>query len=455
MSGAPEGLDRRVADRFEQVATTSARYSAWGRTAAVTVVGLWLAWSIPAPLYYYYEALLAVFIAIGWLNFGVSKRFGAGHWLVYASAFADMGLLTFAILSDNPFEEAPLPAALHYRFDGFVFFFLLFAGVLHSYSPRLVLWSGVSMALWWTGALALSVQAPGVVTEFSLTGAEEMSRLRLVERTQESDFIEVLGRLQEALVAVLVAVIASFAVAQSRRLVFENVRAERARENLARYFSPEVAAELASDEHDLGAARRQDAAVLFADIVGFTRLSESLGPEGTIALLREWHGRLGDIVFRHGGTLDKYIGDGLMATFGAPRVRPDDASRALAAGLEMAAEARRPRPGAGPEAGPDASRRPEGPPPVRIGVGIHFGPVVVGDVGNERRLEFAVLGDTVNVASRLEGLTRELGADLVASGDLVARVREEGGPAGRLVSVGERSLRGRSEPVEAFVPEGP
>ena len=146
MSGAPEGLDRRVADRFEQVATTSARYSAWGRTVAVAVVGLWFAWSIPAPLYYYYEALLAIFIAIGWLNFGVSKRFGAGHWLVYASAFADMGLLTFAILSDNPFEEAPLPTALHYRFDGFVFFFLLFAGVLHSYSPRLVLWSGVSMA---------------------------------------------------------------------------------------------------------------------------------------------------------------------------------------------------------------------------------------------------------------------------------------------------------------------
>lgn len=449
MSGAPEGLDRRVADRFEQVATTSARYSAWGRTAAVTVVGLWLAWSIPAPLYYYYEALLAVFIAIGWLNFGVSKRFGAGHWLVYASAFADMGLLTFAILSDNPFEEAPLPAALHYRFDGFVFFFLLFAGVLHSYSPRLVLWSGVSMALWWTGALALAVQAPGVVTEFSLTGAEEMSRLRLVERTQESDFIEVLGRLQEALVAVLVAVIASFAVAQSRRLVFENVRAERARENLARYFSPEVAAELASDEHDLGAARRQDAAVLFADIVGFTRLSESLGPEGTIALLREWHGRLGDIVFRHGGTLDKYIGDGLMATFGTPRARPDDASRALDAALEMAAAAR----AHAQEPGESGASRPVTA-PVRLGIGLHYGPVVLGDVGNARRLEFAVLGDTVNVASRLEGLTRALEADLAASAQLVARVREEGGEAaGRLVPLGARRLRGREEPIEVFVPE--
>ena len=440
MRRSPEGLDRRVADRFEQVAITSARYAAWGRSAAVVIVALWLFWTIPAPRVWYYEALLAVFIALGWLNFHVSLRAGSEHWLIFVFAFVDMGLLTFAILSENPFEEVPLPVALHYRFDGFIFFFLLFAGVLHSYSPRLVLWSGVSMALWWAGALALAVRTPGVVTEFDLPAAGELTRLGLIERTQQSDFIAVMRRLQESLVAVLVAVIASFAVARSRQLVLVSVRAERARENLSRYFSPEVAAELASDEHDLGAARRQHAAVLFADIVGFTRLSESLGPEGTIALLREWHGRLGDIVFRNGGTLDKYIGDGLMATFGTPHPRPDDATRALEAALEMAAAARR--------SGPDGARA------VRIGIGVHYGPVVLGDIGNERRLEFAVLGDTVNVASRLEGLTREIEADLAASGELVARVREEGGPAERLVSLGERSLRGRAEPVEVFVPGG-
>ena len=463
MKRPPEGLDRRVADRFEQVAITSARFAAYGRTAAVVIVGLWLFWTIPAPRVYYYEGLLAVFIAIGWLHFHVSLRAGSEHWLIFLFAFVDMGLLTFANLSENPFEEVPLPVALHYRFDGFIFFFLLFAGVLHSYSPRLVLWSGVSIAFWWAGALALSVQAPGVVTEFDLPSAGEMSRLAFIERTQQSDFIEVLRRLQEVLVAVLVAVIASFAVARSRQLVLESVRAERARENLARYFSPEVAAELASDEHDLGAARRQHAAVLFADIVGFTRLSESLGPEGTIALLREWHGRLGDIVFRNGGTLDKYIGDGLMATFGTPHPRADDATRALEAALEMAAAARPSgtapagAPGAGIPGGPPGSSPsppPDGVPPVRIGVGLHYGPVVLGDIGNERRLEFAVLGDTVNVASRLEGLTREVGTDLVASAELVARVREEGGPAGRLVSLGERNLRGRAEPVEVFVPGG-
>ena len=461
MKRSSEGLDRRIASRFEQVAITSARFAAWGRTAAVLVVGLWLASTIPAPRVYYYEALLVVFIALGWLHYHVSRRAGSEHWLVFVFAFVDMGLLTFAILSENPLEEVPLPVALHYRFDGFVFFFLLFAGVLHSYSPRLVLWSGVSMALWWAGALALSVRSPGVVTEFDLPAAAEMSRLAFVERAQQSDFIEVLRRLQEVLVAVLVAVIASFAVARSRQLVLESVRSERARENLARYFSPDVAAELASDEHDLGAARRQHAAVLFADIIGFTRLSESLGPEGTIALLREWHGRLGDIVFRNGGTLDKYIGDGLMATFGTPHTGADDATRALEAALEMAAAARpaggarhpgatRSRGAAG--APPDASHPPGAPPVVRIGIGLHYGPVVLGDIGNERRLEFAVLGDTVNVASRLEGLTRELEAGLVTSGELVARVREEGGPAGRLVSLGERSLRGRAEPVEVFVP---
>ena len=466
MSGASEGLDRRVADRFEQVAITSARLVAYIRTVAVVIIGLWFVWSVPAPRVYYYEILLAVFIVFGWASYHVSRRMGTEHWLIFVFAFIDVGLVTFAILSDNPFDEVPISVALRYRIDSDVFFFLLFSGVLHSYSPRLVLWSGISIALWWIGGLAFAVNAPGMVTEFDLPGLGEMSYRRYLERIQAPDFIDVIRRVQEALVALLVAVVASFAVARSRQLVLESVRAERARDNLARYFSPDVAAELASEDHDLGAARRQHAAVLFADIVGFTRLSETLGPEGTIALLREWHGRLGEIVFRNGGTLDKYIGDGLMATFGTPHPRPDDATRALEAALEMAAAAR--RPGAGAER--DASRRAEAvpsagaaqppgapdlpvPPPVRIGIGLHYGPVVLGDIGNEYRLEFAVLGDTVNVASRLEGLTRELGVDLVASRELVDRVREEGGSAERLVSFGERSLRGRAEPIEVLAPE--
>ncbi len=463
MNGAAEGLGRRIADRFEQLAIVSARYAAWSRGVAVVILVLWFAWSIPAPHVYFYQILLAVFALLGWISYHVSRRMGAEHWLIFVFAFIDMGLVTFTILAENPFAEIPIPVALHYRFDAFVFFFLVFSAVLHSYSPRLVLWSGISIALWWFGALALAVNAPGVVTEFDLPGFGEMSFLRFLERAQEPDFIEVISRVQEGLVALLVAGIASFAVARSRQLVLESVRAERARENLARYFSPDVAAELASEDHDLGVARRQHAAVLFADIVGFTRLSETLGPEGTIVLLRQWHGRLGEIVFRNGGTLDKYIGDGLMATFGTPHPRPDDATRALEAALEMAAAVRRSGTGmerddsqpaeavasAGAAPAPGTPDSPS-PPPLRIGIGLHYGPVVLGDIGNEHRLEFAVLGDTVNVASRLERLTRELGVDLLASRELVDRVREEGGSAGHLVSIGERSLRGRAEPIEVL-----
>lgn len=466
MNGSAEDTGHRVADRFEQVAINSARFLAYVRTAALVILGLWLAWAIPTPRVYYYELVLALFTVLGWINFHVSRRMGTSHWLIFVFVFIDMGLLTFAILSENPFAKVPLPVVLHYRLDAFVFFFLMFSGVLHSYSPRLVLWSGISIALWWSGALALAVNAPGVVTQFDLPGFGEMSHLRALERAQVPDFIDVIRRMQEALVALLVAAVASLAVSRSRQLVLESVHAERARENLARYFSPEVAAELASKDHALGAARRQHAAVLFADIVGFTRLSEALGPEGTIALLREWHGRLGEIVLRNGGTLDKYIGDGLMATFGTPHPRPDDATRALEAAFEMAAAARRLEAGAEgdasqqakavPPAGaaqPPSAPEPPIPPPVRIGIGLHYGPVVLGDIGNERRLEFAVLGDTVNVASRLERLTRELGVDLVASRELVDRIREEGGSAECLVSLGERSLRGRAEPIEVLAPE--
>ena len=466
MNDAAEGFGRRIDDRFEQLAIVSARYIAWIRSVLVVIVGLWFMWAISAPHVYYYQIFLAVLTVLGWINFHVSRRLGPEHWLIFVFTFLDTGLLTFGILSDNPFEEVALPISLHYRWDSFVFFFLIFSAVLHSYSTRLVLWSGISIALWWTGGLALAVNAPGVVTEFDIPGFEGMSQLRSLERAQAPDFIDVVRRLQEALVALLVAGVASIAVARSRQLVLESVRAERARENLARYFSPDVADELASKNHDLGTARTQHAAVLFADIVGFARLSEMLGPEGTIVLLREWHRRLGEIVFRNGGTLDKYIGDGLMATFGTPHPRPGDATRALRAALEMAAAVR--SPGAGAER--DSSRRAEAapsagaaqppgtpdspmPPPVRIGIGLHYGPVVLGDIGNERRLEFAVLGDTVNVASRLERLTRELEVDFVASRELADRVREEGGSAEHLVSMGERSLRGRTEPIEVLAPE--
>src|SRR5690606_37992761 len=134
-----------------------------------------------------------------------------------------------------------------------------------------------------------------------------------------------------------------------------------------------------------------------------------------IAFLRGLHARLEAAVFEHEGTLDKFLGDGVMATFGTPEPGPRDAVNALAAGRAMLATI----------ADWNVERQAAGEPPVRLSIGIHYGEAVLGNIGTDRRLEFAVLGDVVNVASRLETLTRKLGCRLAASAELIAATRSQ------------------------------
>jgi adenylate cyclase len=152
--------------------------------------------------------------------------------------------------------------------------------------------------------------------------------------------------------------------------------------------------------------RRQAVGVLFADLVGFTTLAEDMTPEEVMALLRDFHGRMEDQVFRHGGCLEKFIGDALLATFGVPDVGSRDATDALACARGMLAAL----------AAWNGERVARGLAPLRIGVGLHYGQVVLGDIGSERSMAFATVGDTINVTSRLQSLTRDLGATIVASG---------------------------------------
>jgi adenylate cyclase len=158
-------------------------------------------------------------------------------------------------------------------------------------------------------------------------------------------------------------------------------------------------------------------------------------------LLREFHGRLARVVFAHDGTVDKYIGDAIMVHFGTPRPQKDDPVRALACAAEMIAEIGR----------WNAERETAGEAPIGIGIGVHYGEVLVGNIGDARRLEYTVLGDTVNVASRLERLTRETGTSLVVSDDLVRAVHGCGVEPSTLIKDlrrdQARTVRGRREPV--------
>lgn len=198
----------------------------------------------------------------------------------------------------------------------------------------------------------------------------------------------------------------------------------QARANLSRYFSPKLVEELAGRDQPLGPVRRQNVAVLFADIVGFTGISENQPPEMIMALLRDFHGRMEKEVFAHNGVMEKFIGDALLATFGVPEPGPVDAPDALRCARAMLDSLAR----------WNTERVDVAQDAVHIGIGLNFGPAVLGDIGSERNMAFAVIGDTTNTTSRLEGLTRDLNCDIVASDAFVQAVhRQEGKQAARLL----------------------
>ena len=203
---------------------------------------------------------------------------------------------------------------------------------------------------------------------------------------------------------------------------------------------------LAERDEPLGPVRRETVAVLFADIVGFTRMAERMAPEAVVTMLREFHERMTAEIFACVGTVEKYIGDAILAIFGLPQASAEDAGNALLCADRMLAAL----------ADWNRERESWGEPPLAIGIGLNYGPAVVGDVGSERSLSFAVIGDTVNTASRLEALTRSLKCALVVGNSVVEAVRSAPSPAttallARLEDKGEQPLRGRSEPVRIWI----
>jgi len=245
------------------------------------------------------------------------------------------------------------------------------------------------------------------------------------------------GTIASSVVLLLTAgALAAYASRRSIALV-ERVSGEHRRlERLGRYFSPQVAALLEGGE--LVAAESRTVTILFSDLRNFTALAETLRSEEVVAILNDYHARMVETVFSHGGTLDKYLGDGLMAYFGAPVAQPDHAARAVRCALAMQDALTR----------LNTERAARGQLPLRMGIGIHTGSVVVGDIGAPRRREYTAIGDAVNVAARLQELTKLDGVPVLVSEE----TRRSVGDAIRFSAATAAPLRGRAQPVETFVP---
>ncbi len=220
-------------------------------------------------------------------------------------------------------------------------------------------------------------------------------------------------------------------------LVLEDITEEkRVRSTMSRYMSKEVADQLLTAGELELSGKEQKITVMFSDIRRFTSIAEALGPRESVSLLNEYFTEMVDVIFQHGGILDKYIGDGIMALFGAPLVGPNDADNALAVAdgmMHRLAELNARRVGVGQEA-------------LDIGIGLSTGPTVIGNIGSIRRMEYTVIGDSVNLASRLEGASKQYKAKILLSEMTVRDLKREA----TLRELDLIRVKGKDRPVAVY-----
>lgn len=214
---------------------------------------------------------------------------------------------------------------------------------------------------------------------------------------------------------------------------------ERLRDTFNKFHSEEIAAKILSGEVKLG-GERMDATIFFSDIRGFTHLSESLPPEKVVELLNEYMQAMVGVIQQFKGVVDKYVGDAIMATWGVPLSGTEDTARAVSACLAMRQAL----------AQLNERRKSRGETPLYMGMGLNVGPVTAGNIGSESRMEYTVIGDSVNTASRIESMTKAFGTDLLISKSVYDRIHT----MFICDACGGASVKGKTDAIQVFKVKG-
>ena len=340
------------------------------------------------------------------------NRLRFGPWVLWLFATLDVALLIHCLVMLADQTGQPLQRALETPVALLIFVFLAAAAVRHR--PLLILYTGGLFIAGWIGIWLWAVYVDGR-SPIPGTLTANLARLAVVGLTAYTLFIS---------------------VKRARRALTTAITETHLRTNLARYFSPRLVDEIAQSGDAARSFRSQKVAILFVDLRGFTAMAERMPADQVADFLNEYRRRIAEPIARHHGTIDKFIGDGVMTIFGVPEPSADDARNAVLAGLELVTVIDRWR----------DERLAEGLPPVEIGIGIHYGDVTAGALGDEQRLEYTVVGDAVNTAARIERLTADLGTPLLVSADVLAAapaLKQESRLAGPFSHV----LRGRRQPI--------
>lgn len=385
--GEPGGaVPERVRDAIRRQQDESERLIAWVQLAVVSILGGLYALSPKtspvSPFLTPVALALTFYFLFTLLRLAVTGRAATMRWLPGLSAVVDVALLVVLIWSFHIQYDQPASFSLKAPTLLYVFIFIALRAL--RFEPRYVVMCGVSAAVCW-----LLLVLYTVMVEYPET---MITRDYVTYLTSNSVLLG--AEFDKALSIILVTIIIAVALSRARRLLERSVAETTAARDLSRFFSPEIARQITQSEQMVqpGQGEAREAAILSVDIRGFTAMSQRMTPTEVIALLTDYQAFVVAAIERHGGTVDKFVGDGVLASFGAALPGDRYAADALRAADDIVAAAD----------GWDAERQAAGLAPARIGLAVTSGRVIFGAVGLDNLLAYTCIGDAVNHAAKLE-----------------------------------------------------
>ena len=383
-------LPARVRAAIGAQQDASERLIVWFQLAVVVIFGLLYAASpktyaadvefTPVPW------ALGIYFAFTVIRLVLAYRGSVGPLMLYLSIVLDMCLLLGLIWSFH--LQYQQPPSFYLKSPTLLYVFIFIALRALRFEARYVVAAGLVAAAGWTGLASYAVYT---------TGAEMVTRDYVYYMTNNAVLVG--AELDKIISILLVTAIIAVAINRARNLLNRSVAEGQAAQDLSRFFSPEIADQITASEEAVsaGSGQAREAAILFCDIRGFTGFSNTHQPNEVIAMLAEYQRQIVPILQKHGGTIDKFMGDGIMVTFGAALPTDTYAADALRAVDELML---------GAEAW-NAGRVAAGEPELRVGAAVASGRLIFGAVGDESRLEYTVIGDAVNLAAKLEKATKD------------------------------------------------
>ncbi|WP_419904716.1 adenylate/guanylate cyclase domain-containing protein [Kiloniella sp.] len=406
-----------------------------GRSIALVLLGLWLVLSrlnSNPDTATNFALLIGTFFILGLMHFWIIGTRYDRFWVKYLFVTLDIGIVSGLIATQPLFATADLPAVMIFRSSMLSYYFVILGVAAFSFSPRLVLWSGFIGASGYLSAYAAVVHRDGFILDWGDLPSNPTAQ-NVMDVVLNPAFGGTGSRIQESIILVVVALLIAIVMHRAQATLRDKISAERDRQSITGIFGrfvPEPIVDAMITDQGLLEPIEREATILFTDIVGFTNLTERLGPKKTVEILNSYFDEMTGIVNDHSGIVATFHGDAILAIFNVPLENPDHADHALQAGQEMLRRVA------------DKSFAGE---KLSIRIGINSGSVIAGNVGGGGRQSYTVYGDAVNLAARLEALAKEKGMTLLVSEHTIAKLGTHD-----LISKGQTSVRGQAEPLEIF-----